>query len=101
MRAPLALRGHPRGRKVPPKCVCGAEEGRVVFVGLSRTWVGALRVEIWGDPCFAEESPEGRRGAPSWAEGNRGCCHLMAWRGQGSVPPTSMGGGRGSSSVGL
>ena len=78
----------------------------MVFVGLSRMWVGALHVEIWGDPCFTEESPEGRRDAPQmsvwgWGEGNGGCCHLMAWRGQGSVPPTSMGGGRGSSSVGL
>lgn len=71
----LVLRGRPRGREVPPECVCGAEVGGVGFVGPSRMWVGAPYVEIWGDPCFTEENPEGRRGAPQmsmwgWGEGS-------------------------------
>lgn len=106
MRAPLVLRGCARGREVPPKCACGAEVGGVGFVGPSRTWVGAPYMEIWGDPCFTEESPEGRRDDPhmsvwGWGEENGGCCQLMARRGRGLVPPTSMGAGGSPTSMGL
>lgn len=64
VKAPHVLRGHLRGREVPPKCVCGAEVGGVGLVGPSRTRDGAPHVEIWGDPFFTEKSPKGSRDAP-------------------------------------
>ena len=100
VRTPLVLRGHPRGRGLPPKRVCGIEVGAVGFIAPSSMWVGGLH-EIWGDPCFTEESPEGRRDAPcmsvwgwrngaavtSWHGGDTGWCPPQVWGLEGVLAP--------------